>query len=346
MRLQIDTDLNINLFRLVPLTLVFWPAGNAAADRVIARYAGPSDQTTATSVGYETYLSAGDEVAGYKVHPVRGTVEPHYGIDLATPAGTRMIAPEGIRVVCWWDTNGGGEVATVEVKESGEVVKLLHLSSCLNGTFTQGATFARTGSSGEGTGPHLDVRRGDQQAPTRADIEPFLTGKPAKPFLSDEELVCSIGAAEGTRNRDCSTNEHYNGHVDPGNGADNLGTFSYQHGASSPEDADQRQLVRLRGAEKELQVQADAKWNQPLSKPALAAALDLWNQSPKAAGDFVGHLPSPNPTKAQIVQARAQSYVNPTTGQLNAPGLGNNSKAVEADQARRTDEVMRQLGKE
>ncbi|MGB7085369.1 MAG: hypothetical protein WBD47_07440 [Phormidesmis sp.] len=347
MRLAIDTRLRLNLYRLIPLVLMLWPTGNAAADRIIAYYA-PSPPASGS---YPTYLNEGDDVAGYevssgynlaRVHPVKGVVEPHYGVDVATPMGTKLIAPEAIRVVCWWDANGGGEVATAK-KASGEAIKMLHLSSCVSGTYTQGMTFARTGNSGLGTGAHLDVRRADRTEPTKADIESFLTGRPAWTSLSDAEIVCAIGAAEGTRNADCWPNQHYSGHIDPGNGVTNLGTFSYQHGASSPAAADKKQLLRLRRAEKEIQAQAQVKWGQPLSKPAIAAALDLWNQSPQAADDFVAHLPSPAPNTAQIVWARSQSYVDPATGQLDAPGLGNDPSKVKVDQSRRTGEVMHQL---
>lgn len=347
MRLKIDTGLNLNLYRLLPLALILWPTGNAAADRIIAHYS-PQPEMSAT---YETYLSEGDTVAGYevssdydlhRVHPVKGVVEPHYGIDLATPIGTRLLAPEQVSVVCWWDSDGGGEVATVKMSD-GDTFKLLHLSSCLSGDFDQGTTFARTGSSGIGTGAHLEVRRADKAEPTKADIEPLLTGKPATPSLSDTEIVCSIGAAEGTRDLNCNPNQHYSGHTDPGNGASNLGSFSYQHGASSPEDADKKQMRRLRQAEGDIQQQAEQKFGKPLSKEALAAALDLWNQSPQAGDDFVTHLPSAAPTTAQIIEARSQSYTDPATGKLDAPGLGNDPAKVETDQERRTDEVLNQL---
>ena len=76
---------------------------------------------------------------------------------------------------------------------------------------------------------------------------------------------------------------------------------------------------------------------------ALAAALDLFNQSPEAATDFVEHLSTANPTEAQIIEARSRSYVNPATGRLDAPGLGNDAQQVEADQARRTGEVVESL---
>ncbi len=346
MRLKIDTDIHINFYRLLPLALILWPAGNAAADRLI-NYYRPRATLQTNEI---TYLQEGDTVAGYqvsstydlqRVHPVRGVIEPHYGVDLATPVGTKLLAPEPVKVMCWWDADGGGEVATVTMQD-GNQLKLLHLSSCASGTFNQGATFARTGSSGTGTGAHLDVRREDKLEPTKEEIEPFLTGKPAKPSLSDRELTCSIGAAEGTRDSDCAPNHHYYGHTDPGNGADNLGTFSYQHGADSPEDADRRQLTRLRAAEKDIQAQAVEKFGQPLSKDALSSALDLWNQSPQAGADFVRHLPSPTPTTEQIIDARSRAYIDPYTGVLDAPGLGGAS-AVEADQKRRTEEVQESM---
>ncbi|MGC1307824.1 MAG: peptidoglycan DD-metalloendopeptidase family protein [Phormidesmis sp.] len=347
MRLTIDTSLN--LYRLLPLLLILWPTGNAAADRLIAHYT----PRTEISSEAETYLSEGDTVAGYvvssgynleRVHPVKGTVEPHYGIDLATPTGTKILSPEQISVVCWWDAQGGGEVATITMRD-GQQFQLLHLSSCLGGSFPQGITFARTGSSGLGTGAHLDVRRMDKTEPTKEDVEPFLTGKPSLPLLSDRELTCSIGAAEGTRNSDCQPNRYYNGHIDPGNGANNLGTFSYQHGAPSPEAADRRQLVRLREAEKRIQAQADQKFGRPLSKESLASALDLWNQSPEAGNDFVRHLPSPAPTMAEIIEARSRSYIDPQTGVLDAPGLGD-AEAVEVDQTRRTKAIDSQIERE
>ena len=344
MRLDL-TNIHINLYRLVPLALILWPAGNAASD-----YALSSLFSESVIALEPVYLSEGDRIAGYevssdydlaRVHPVRGTIEPHYGIDVATPVGTKLIAPTAIEVRCWYDSRGGGEVAVVN-----EEVQLLHLSTCVAGQHKPGETFALTGESGLGTGAHLDARRMDKAEPIKQDIEPYLTGQMPERFeseLSDLALVCSIGAAEGTRDQNCNPTAAYRGHTDPGNGADNLGSFSYQHGADSPEEADTAQLTRLRQAEKNLQAQSVSKFGQPLSKPALGAALDLWNQSPQAGASFVPHLPSAQPTKEQIVKARSQSYVDPITGQLDAPGLGNSPAQVEADQTRRTGEVFYQL---
>ena len=291
-----------------------------------------------------------------RVHPIRGTVEPHYGVDVATPVGTKLIAPTAVEVHCWYDMNGGGEVANV-LPAKGDDMKMLHLSTCVEGNHSPGESFALTGSSGLGTGAHLDARRMDKAEPTRQDIEPYLTGKLSslaaggmlstggirEGELSDDDLVCSIGAAEGTRDENCDPTAAYDGHTDPGNGAHNQGSFSYQHGADSPEEADNRQLARLRLAEKGLQAKAQAKFGKPLSKPAIAAALDLWNQAPAAGEDFVNHLPSATPSASQIIEARDLSYVNPDTGRLDAPGLGNDPGKVRADQTRRTGEVLHQL---
>ena len=349
MRLDL-TNIQINFYRLLPLAVMLWPAGNAIADHALSPLF-----TSKNAIAYEpVYLSEGDRVAGYevssnydlaRVHPVRGTVEPHYGIDVATPVGTKLIAPTTIEVRCWYDTNGGGEVARVTPAD-GDEMQMLHLSTCVSGRYKTGDAFALTGASGLGTGAHLDARRLDKAEPTKQDIEPYLTGKLPKKVgseLSDRTLVCSIGAAEGTRDKNCDPTAAYSGHIDPGNGADNIGSFSYQHGAASPEDADRVQLTRLRQAEQDLQGQSQSKFGQPLSKPALGAALDLWNQSPRAGESFVDNLPSAKPSTTQIIAARSRSYVDPSTGQLDAPGLGNNSAQVAADQSRRTDAVLHQL---
>jgi len=51
-------------------------------------------------------------------------------------------------------------------------------------------------------------------------------------------LSVAIGVAEGTRTPDGGRTTAYRGHVDPKRGY-NVGTFSYQHQASSPGQADQ-----------------------------------------------------------------------------------------------------------
>lgn len=356
MRLDL-TNIHINLYRLVPLAIMAWPAGNAVADyalKPLFSNSGSAIAAQSVAAEYSEEVEPGDEIAGYevtsgydlhRVHPVTGVVTPHYGVDVGTPVGTKLIAPEPADVECWWDDAGGGLVADVK-PATGAHVKLLHLSFCTPGSYKHGQSFALTGDTGIGTGAHLDARRADKAHPTKADVEPYLTGelpKGGNSELSDQDLTCAIGAAEGTRDRNCEPTSAYDSHTDPGNGVRNQGSFSYQHGARDAREADQKQLVRLRQAEKDLQAQAVAKFGKPMSKPALAAALDLWNQSPAAGNGFVGNLTTHEPTEAQIIEARSRSYIDPATGQLDAPGLGNSSAQVEADQTRRTEEVLKQI---
>ena len=62
-----------------------------------------------------------------------------------------------------------------------------------------------------------------------------------------ESLVArTVGSAEGTRHWNGQRTRAYYGHTDPGNGVWNLGTFSYQHEAHDPADADEKQLLRLK----------------------------------------------------------------------------------------------------
>ena len=60
---------------------------------------------------------------------------------------------------------------------------------------------------------------------------------------SNSLVARAVGNAEGTRTPDGGYTAAYYGHVDPGNHKWNLGSFSYQHGAKSPADADAKQEV-------------------------------------------------------------------------------------------------------
>ena len=62
---------------------------------------------------------------------------------------------------------------------------------------------------------------------------------------SDSLVARAVGSAEGTRTAEGGYTAAYYGHVDPGNHKWNLGSFSYQHGANSPTEADAKQLKWL-----------------------------------------------------------------------------------------------------
>ncbi len=155
----------------------------------------------------------------------------------------------------------------------------------------------------------------------------------------------AVGSAEGTRRPDGSKNSAYYGHRDPGNAKWNLGSFSYQHDARSPEDADQRQLNRLQTQDKMLQQKAAAQ-GLTLTLEERMNGLDLANQAPLAALDRGGYIDRLKEARDRglrgneaILVARVNSYREPSTNLWDAPGLGNNEADIRHDQARRMDAV-------
>ena len=302
-----------------------------------------------------TPLQLGDEVAGYRitsgfgnrVPPCEGCSDYHPAIDLATPTGTTVFTPISASVQCLGGVDDpAGNYAKLQPKhpETPQFL-LLHLDGCTPGDYAAGERIGTTGATGRGTGPHLDVRQIEDEVyvnPTREWVERILSPT-TNILLSDAEILCAIGAAEGTLDGNCNPNPAYYGHTDPGNGVHNLGAFSYQHGAATPTEADQKQLAYLRSQIPHYQAQAHKKFGTELSKAALLTVLDLHNQAPAAAADFIEHLPSHDPTPHALIEARANSFVNPVTRDLDAPGLGNSSSTVKADQKRRVDELIPQL---
>jgi hypothetical protein len=151
----------------------------------------------------------------------------------------------------------------------------------------------------------------------------------------------SVGSAEGTRTPDGRQTSAYLGHVDPGNGAWNLGTFSYQHGATSPQEADERQLNRLRKQTQLLVQQADETGIE-LDLEATLNGIDLANQSPEAAlsiGGYIDRLKQAYDMgfkdSEAVLWARTRAFLDPDTQRWNAPGLGNTIDSISADQERR-----------
>ncbi|MEM9486861.1 MAG: hypothetical protein AAGA83_24575 [Cyanobacteria bacterium P01_F01_bin.116] len=165
---------------------------------------------------------------------------------------------------------------------------------------------------------------------------------------SDSLVSKAVGSAEGTRTSTGGYTSAYYGHVDPGNGVWNLGSFSYQHGAASPEDADKKQLRRLQRQTLELRQQAQIK-NFSLSLLEELNGIDLANQAPLAALDrgYINWLSmakqQPMNSRSQIIWARTKAFLDPDTGYWDAPGLGNHWDAIYRDQQRRYDAILRAL---
>ena len=189
---------------------------------------------------------------------------------------------------------------------------------------------------------------------------------------SNSPLAIVIGNAEGTRGLDGSMNPAYYWHQDPGNGANNFGSFSFQHlshqetsGVLSkansddkrwaaaqkalPEVADQRQLVKLRRFHDLLQAQAK-NYGIQLTNLELINGLDLTTQSELAGLDgwgYVDRLAQMKKTISdpdeQIIRARTWSYWDPVENRWAAPGLGNTEYYIRRDQARRFNAVKQAL---
>ncbi|NEQ53599.1 MAG: hypothetical protein F6K11_26265 [Leptolyngbya sp. SIO3F4] len=150
-----------------------------------------------------------------------------------------------------------------------------------------------------------------------------------------------IGSAEGTRTANGQTTRAYYGHTDPGNGVWNIGTFSYQHGAHSPEDADKKQLKRLQKQGKTIAKQAKHV-DLSMTLGEILNGLDLANQSPRAALEHGGYIDRLAEARHKgisesdaIIWARTYAYLDPDTGRWNAPGLGNTLTSIKRDQNRR-----------
>lgn len=160
---------------------------------------------------------------------------------------------------------------------------------------------------------------------------------------SNAPAAIVIGAAEGTRRADGRTTAAYGGHTDPGNAAHNRGSFSYQGIATSPQDADRRQLENLRGQLPRYEAAAREAGLDP-NQPRLAAAyLDLYNQSPSAAARFLNQLDTLQGRPidaAAITDLRVHSFVNADTGERFRLANGNLAGGGFANIAR--DQLHRQ----
>jgi hypothetical protein len=136
--------------------------------------------------------------------------------------------------------------------------------------------------------------------------------------------------------------------VDPGNHKWNLGSFSYQHGAKSPADADAKQLKRLYKQALDLQHQAN-QHQVTLSLAEELNGIDLANQAPLAALDrgYIDWLviarQQPMGEADRIIWARTRAFLDPDSGRWNAPGLGNTLNSIRWDQTRRQQAVQQAI---
>ena len=153
-------------------------------------------------------------------------------------------------------------------------------------------------------------------------------------------IFVAIGIAEGTRTPSGGYTSAYYGHRDPGSGAWNKGTVSGQN-APNAQLVDRQWMARLSATSTRLapvlQRLGVAPGTQGYNR-LLFNVLDLTVQAPAAAQDFIQKIPQVVRQGASIeaiAKARADSFINPATGRLEAGGFGNSYSRLLADQRSR-----------
>ena len=119
-----------------------------------------------------------------RLHPVHGTVRPHYGVDYGAPTGTPVKAvASGVIEVAGWSGEAG---RMVRIRHAGGYeTAYLHLSAFGPGIrpgkrVEQGELIGRVGASGTATGPHLDYRilKNDKYVNPLTELSRMAPGEP------------------------------------------------------------------------------------------------------------------------------------------------------------------------
>lgn len=129
-------------------------AANAEGRPVSVEALRPPQAVAIASRGRGKGLTSG---FGYRVHPILGGVRFHAGIDIARPAGTRVIASSDGRVVQAGWASGYGLLVTID-HGRGLQTRYAHLSSlgvAPGQQVRRGDVLGSVGSTGRSTGPHL-----------------------------------------------------------------------------------------------------------------------------------------------------------------------------------------------
>lgn len=205
------------------------------------------------------------------------------------------------------------------------------------GTLASGVPAAATGVGTPSTTANAGTVGNNGFA--NVDLNTFFKGG------SNSPSAIIVGTSEGNRTPTGGFKDSYQGHTDPGNNAANIGSFSYQAhqgGASTPQQADALWNKKLEGQMPAYQQAARAAGLDPNNALLASNFADLYTQSPEAAtgkGGFLDQLKTVGQnggaTPENILKARMESYKDPSTGRLDAPGFGNDPQRLLADQQRR-----------
>ena len=158
---------------------------------------------------------------------------------------------------------------------------------------------------------------------------------------SDHPFFVSIGVNEGTRTANGGYTKNFYGHTDPGDGHNNRGTVSGGRGNNyTPEEVDKKWRGILNQTQQKYanQLSRFASPGTDVYNQIMFNILDLRVQAPAAVPDFVKRIPriiAEGATPEVIGRLRAESFINPRTGRLEASGFNNDMNRLEADQRRR-----------
>ena len=96
---------------------------------------------------------------GKRTAPTAGASTTHNGVDIAVPIGTSIVSPwDGTVQNVWTDTTYGGGLSLAIMHTNKYRTGYCHLSSCSvakGEKVKQGQEVAKSGNSGNTTGPHL-----------------------------------------------------------------------------------------------------------------------------------------------------------------------------------------------
>ncbi|GHV14867.1 peptidase M24 [Clostridia bacterium] len=114
-------------------------------------------QYAGNPLGFE-WISLVTSGYGYRIHPVSGVKDYHKGVDIAVPSGTAVHSVQnGTIKTVGYDADNYGHFIVIE-DTTGLVSKYAHLDEVLvseGETVITGAVIAKSGNTGNSTGPHL-----------------------------------------------------------------------------------------------------------------------------------------------------------------------------------------------
>jgi LysM repeat protein len=163
---------------------------------------------------------------------------------------------------------------------------------------------------------------------------------------TDSLAAIVIGNAEGNRTDDGGFTRHFNGHLDPANQAQNIGSFSVQgskarEAGGDPRRADEIQLRELAGVTPAYEEAARAAGLDPNNALLLASYYDIQTQSPATAQAFLRELPGlaqAGVTPENITEARVRAFHN--NGRTGGWHVPSEQWRVQPDAERRMRELV------